>query len=185
MGHTDFTVYGEVSIAHELHTGNLKGNHLRCSHHDLHLDNASRRSSSSGHRRALVHDFSDGLTINWASDYPGGVTIRGEVKTPHELHVGNLKGYHLRCSHHDLHLDNASRRSTSSGHRRALVHDFSDGLTINWASDYPGGVTIRGDVTVPGTMTIAGHNVAEVIDDLLARISDLVERIEELEGGTP
>jgi hypothetical protein len=34
-------------------------------------------------RRALVHDFEDGLTINWDGDYPGGVTILGELKTDH------------------------------------------------------------------------------------------------------
>jgi hypothetical protein len=42
-------------------------------------------------RRALVHDFNDGLTINWAGDYPGGVTIDGfVVKVLGVLEVGGL-----------------------------------------------------------------------------------------------
>lgn len=36
-------------------------------------------------RRALVHDHDDGLTVNWGADYPGGVTIQGEV-TANDLH---------------------------------------------------------------------------------------------------
>jgi len=43
---------------------------------DLMLDSAARRSGGGPHRRALVHDFGDGLTINFKGDYPGGVTIR-------------------------------------------------------------------------------------------------------------
>lgn len=39
-----------------------------------------RKEHKNPHRRALVHDFNDGLTINWANDYPGGVTVHGEVK---------------------------------------------------------------------------------------------------------
>ena len=179
------TIQGKVNTPNELHVTNLKGNHLRCSHHDLHLDNALRRSSTAGARRALVHDYQDGLTINWAQDYPGGVTIRGDVKIPNELHVANLKGNHLRCSHHDLHLDNASRRSSTAGARRALVHDFQDGLTINWAQDYPGGVTIRGDVKMPKSLTLAGVNMSEVLSEMSAKLIELENRVAELEGGIP
>lgn len=178
-------IRGKVNIPNELHVGKVKGNHLRCSHHDLHLDNESRRTSDSGSRRALVHDFQDGLTINWAQDYPGGVTIRGKVSTPNELHVATLKGNHLRCSHHDLHLDNASRRSGTAGARRALVHDFTDGLTINWAEDYPGGVTIKGDVNMPKTLTLAGENISEVLATMSAKLTALESRVADLEGGAP
>ena len=46
---------------------------------DLCLDSKDRRDPDhmDGHRRALVHDFEDGLTVNWANDYPGGVTLNG------------------------------------------------------------------------------------------------------------
>ena len=152
---------------------------------DLKIDYEPRRTSPGGYRRTLVHNHQDGITINYSEDYPGGVTISGQVKTPQELHVGNLKGGHLRCSHHDLHLDNESRRSSTDGARRALVHNFQDGLTINWASDYPGGVTIQGEVKIPGSMTIGGINVGTTLTELLEKVDELQTRVNELEKGTP
>lgn len=58
----------------------------------------------------------------------------------------------------DLMLDSPERRSKAgtSPLRRALVHDFSDGLTINWGSDYPGGVTLNGGVTMTSGATVTG-----------------------------
>lgn len=58
----------------------------------------------------------------------------------------NVEGFVLKSGTADFMLDNPSRRGNPAGLRRALVHDFADGLTINWASDYPGGVTINGNV---------------------------------------
>ena len=47
---------------------------------DFMLDSAERRKGGGPpHRRALVHDQNDGLTINFANDYEGGVTINGEL----------------------------------------------------------------------------------------------------------
>jgi len=57
----------------------VSGNWLFSRTTDILLDSPERRSNKSGNRRALVHDFNDGLTINWANDYPGGVTIRGKA----------------------------------------------------------------------------------------------------------
>jgi hypothetical protein len=42
---------------------------------DVMIDNPARRKNTEPFRRAFVHDFEDGLTINFAGDYPGGVTI--------------------------------------------------------------------------------------------------------------
>lgn len=42
---------------------------------DLCVDSKDRRKSDTPHRRALVHDLRDGLTVNYAEDYPNGVTI--------------------------------------------------------------------------------------------------------------
>lgn len=42
---------------------------------DVMIDNPARRKNEAPFRRAFVHDFEDGLTINFAGDYPGGVTI--------------------------------------------------------------------------------------------------------------
>lgn len=55
---------------------------------DLCVDSPDRRTRDAGHRRALVHDFDDGLTVNWAEDYPGGVTVRGVA----ELHARSGRG---------------------------------------------------------------------------------------------
>jgi len=56
--------------------------------HDLLLDAVERRQANGPtFRRALVHDQSDGLTINFASDYPGGVTINGRLDVTGELQI--------------------------------------------------------------------------------------------------
>jgi hypothetical protein len=179
------TIRGIVRIPRELQIGTVRGSHLRAHHHDLHLDHPARRGRAPGLRRALVHDFQDGLTLNWAEDYPGGVTIRGTVRVPQSLQVGRAAGTHLRLGHHDLHLDNDSRRSGPAGHRRALVHDFQDGLTLNYNQDYPAGVTIRGEVRVPEQLMVQGQNVLELLTQMQSRIDELTERVEELEAAQP
>ncbi len=64
----------------------------------------------------------------------------------------NVEGFVLKSQTTDFMLDHASRRTVQGGHRRALVHDFADGLTVNWANDYPGGVTINGNLTHTGNV---------------------------------
>lgn len=59
---------------------NVEGKYTRLRTYDLMLDSPERRVSTSGWRRAMVHDRSDGLTINYGKDYPGGVTINGNTK---------------------------------------------------------------------------------------------------------
>lgn len=143
---------------------------------DLKIDHTSRRTNNSAYRRAIVHDFNDGLTINWANDYPGGISLNGNVK------VSEISGSHLRIRHHDLHLDNANRRSSTSGNRRAMVHDFNDGLTLNWGNDYPGGVTIRGEVNCPQTLIVAGENIQNLISSMANRLNVLESKVEALES---
>ena len=60
----------------------IEGNWTRAATLDLMLDAPSRRTNTSGFRRALVHDFGDGLTMNYANDYPSGVAINGARLTP-------------------------------------------------------------------------------------------------------
>lgn len=154
----------------------VEGNWLRARTLDFMLDAPSRRSNKTGHRRALVHNGGDGLTINYASDYPGGVTIRGELK------VDRISGHTHRLNVKDLVIDHPDRRSRAGGHRRALVHDFQDGLTINWAGDYPGGVTIRGNVEVPNSLSVGSMDVAATINELKAQIQQLRQRVADLEN---
>jgi hypothetical protein len=176
------TIRGEVKLPQGAQTGRLTGKSLRLSHHTIHLDHAARRSNSAGSRRALVHDSEDGLTVNFKQDYPGGVTIRGEVKLPQGAQTGRLTGNHLQLGHHTLHLDHAARRSSSAGTRRALVHDTQDGLTVNFGQDYPGGVTIRGDVKVPGTLLVKNKDLLALISDLQQEVQQLKQRVEALEA---
>jgi hypothetical protein len=56
----------------------------------------------------------------------------------------------VRVEAWDLCVDAKDRRKTATPHRRALVHDFDDGLTVNWANDYPNGVTLKGVRTIEG-----------------------------------
>lgn len=124
----------------------VDGNWLEVRCWDIKLDASDRRSSSAGERRALVHGFDDELVVNYADDYPGGVTLRGEVHLP-----GKIKENHVRLEAHDLHLDHPARRTprgSTSAHRRALVHGFNDELVLNWAKDYPGGVVAHGNLEV-------------------------------------
>lgn len=152
---------------------------------DYKLDNQSRRLNSTPHRRALVHDFQDGLTINWANDYPGGITLNGGndgIDLNGTVSIDRVTGTHLYINHHDVHLDRADRRVNNNGWRRALVHDFQDGLTLNWASDYPGGVTIRGTVKCPENLIVDGNNIMTLINTMQAKINQLETRIEVLEA---
>jgi hypothetical protein len=55
----------------------VQGRVLKVQATDLMLDSPERHSGAGPNRRALVHDQSDGLTINFNGDYPGGVAING------------------------------------------------------------------------------------------------------------
>jgi hypothetical protein len=136
MANADIKLDGVTAI--------VEGDYLLVKCSDLKLDSPSRRSQTTGHRRALVHGFNDELVVNYAKDYPGGVTIRGEVRIPEKI-----KQNHLYLEGTDFHLDHPDRRSTTGGYRRALVHGFNDALVLNYGKDYPGGVTIRGEVHIP------------------------------------
>lgn len=65
----------------------------------------------------------------------------------------------LKIEGPDLCIDVAGRRSAknTSRPRRALVHDFNDGLTVNWDHDYPAGVAIRGPASIDRGLVIEGE----------------------------
>jgi hypothetical protein len=171
-----------------------EGSVLKVTCFDVELDNAGRRRSGGAHRRALVHDFTDGLTLNWDNDYPGGVTINGDLRVPDQASVERLNGEELRCTHHTLHLNNFTRRtpgpvrpgktSIRKTLRRALVHDTTDGLTINFNKDYPGGVTIRGVVQLPERLVVQNQDLLQVIAALQAQVAALDARVQTLEAST-
>lgn len=165
----------------------VEGANTKLLTNDFMIDAPSRRTTAGGHRRALVHDFSDGLTMNFLNDYPGGVSISG-LKT-----VGGSNGNDridivsrvVAVAGSDLMLDAPDRRTNQSSFRRALVHDFNDGLTLNFNHDYPGGVTLSGPVTIPDGATVAGVDVAAALASLTAQVAALTERIAALEPANP
>lgn len=147
MPNADLTLDGVNAI--------VDGNCLAVRCWDVTLDAADRRSSQAGKRRALVHGFSDELVVNYNKDYPGGVTIRGDLRIPEKIVQD-----HVRLEATDLHIDHPARRSAAGGERRALVHGFNDELVLNWARDYPGGIAAHGNFEVQKSGTFRLRNTA-------------------------
>jgi hypothetical protein len=75
----------------------IEANWTRAQCWDLMLDAPDRRSSQSGWRRALVHNHQDGLTVNFASDYPGGVNIEGKTNLE-TVEAGEITCQNISCS---------------------------------------------------------------------------------------
>jgi hypothetical protein len=55
----------------------LQGRVVKSTASDLMIDAPDRRKGTKPFRRALVHDQGDGLSVNFANDYDGGVTVFG------------------------------------------------------------------------------------------------------------
>jgi hypothetical protein len=80
----------------------------------------------------------------------------------------------LKTTAADFMLDSPGRRRGGpSPHRRALVHDFQDGLTINFAGDYPGGVTVTGKMVVTGDLNVGGLGWKATIDTLQSALASV------------
>ena len=68
-----------------------------------------------------------------------------------------IEGTIAKATTTDLMLD--SLGGARPRHRiAALVDDFDDGLTVNWANDYPAGVTVN------STKRINGHNGGDWVE---------------------
>ncbi len=162
----------------------IEGTIAKATTTDLMLDSAGRRKASTPHRRALVHDFDDGLTVNWANDYPAGVTVNSTKRI--NGHNGGdwveVNSRVVSVKGADLMLDYASRRSNTTAFRRALVHGWNDTLTLNYNRDYPGGVLIEGPVRMPGGAVIGGQDVAVALTSLSTQVAALTTRVAELEA---
>jgi hypothetical protein len=102
------------------------------------------------------------------------------MPTDIKLDEGDGNWMHLECNvvkitASDFMLDSSGRKQ-SAGHRRALVHDQQDGLTINFNGDYPGGVTVDGSLTVSGDLR------SDVLTELKGQVAELKAQIDELRG---
>ncbi|GAA2736337.1 hypothetical protein GCM10009867_20800 [Pedococcus aerophilus] len=168
----------------------LEGAVTKSATSDFMLDTAGRRATNTPYRRALVHDFTDGLTLNWDRDYPGGVTIN-DTKTLKGASNGDWLVVASRVTQHlgtDIMLDGgAERRRTttifrprgtpSSPYRRALVHAWEDTLVLNFNRDYRGGVLIDGSVSMPGSLAVAGQDVATVFASLQSQVTAMTAQV--------
>lgn len=95
----------------------------------------------------------------------------------------HLEATSIHAKAADFILDSPERNKGAGGpFRRALVHDFQDGLTINWAKDYPGGVTINGVVNAPDKLNA---NAVKVSGDITIDRKDLKPQVFVLEPGGP
>ncbi len=89
-----------------------------------------------------------------------------------------VEGAVLKCTGTDLMLDSPARRAGNGGdHRRALVHDGGDRLTINFANDYRGGVTVVGDLAVTGDVRVGAVRLGAQLEEAHARIHQLEQTI--------
>ena len=76
-----------------------------------------------------------------------------------DIVFGTFDQIEVQCSNFNVHgsdltLDHPARRKPGGPRlRRALVHDESDGLTINFNTDYPGGVSVAGALVVRGGLS--------------------------------
>lgn len=116
---------------------------------------------NAGGALASTQGGSDQIALSWNAQ--GNVQVRGKVSARSvETSEASSIGGCLAIKGPDLVLDHAARRGTGTtpALRRALVHDTSDGISINYQSDYPGGITLWGPVSVPqglrGALSVSG-----------------------------
>ena len=155
------------------------GRWLEARTHDVKLDSPARRaaagSSDDGERRALVHDYHDGLTLNWSGDYPGGVTIEGRVflstvRIADALIINPTKGRlnepHLTVMG-QLHMVLGADAFEGLAHRvRAVANELWPAIAIGHQ---------------PMDRTIPLEGVAVHIAGLTARVRELEDRLAALE----
>jgi len=75
-----------------------------------------------------------------------------------------LEGRVVKATASDLMLDSPARRKGPNTFRRALVHNQSDGLTVNFANDYPGGITLNGVTEISPQTPKGGGPVSVTLD---------------------
>jgi hypothetical protein len=162
---------------------------------DVMLSNIDIQPHSSGNALSAV--AGDMLVLNRGGEFTGGVRIEGQV----ELGQVAATNYQLKIKGWDLILDAPERRPNTDPAlpRRALVHDSGDKLTINYACDYAGGVTIAGAVAFPGDVTVEGRlrvlnpnaggplslkylDVGQLLAALNGQVGDLQKKVMELEA---
>lgn len=108
----------------------FKSDTLKTTAAEITIDSPARHSTRYGHRRAIVHDTDDGLTLNFGNDYPGGLTLNSaninlKVHTQNDSTTPKLP---KSASSGDLFLVNNPVNFGTPGHFR--VHDDAYSLWI-------------------------------------------------------
>lgn len=163
---------GDIIIDEE--SVKVVGHNLTANVFDLDLDHKDRRLKgvqTSVTRRALVHDFQDGLTLNFAEDYPGGVTINGDVKVPKKLVAGG--DVQLKTSGHyseppNLKISHGTFLVTESGTRTISIENGT--ILVQTVG-----------TTVLGTDVNYTYDLISEINTLRAKVNELTNRFQELE----
>jgi hypothetical protein len=169
---------------------------IRLNGPDLVLDAAGRRHSPAGSRRALVHDASDGLTVNFGGDYPGGVTIGGEVSvgslTTQTHTCGQLTAGSVRVGQRQLAAGTVSGVQIGDSQATTYIGGSAvrvqSRLIVDEDSSFGSSVTVH-DLTVSPTMTPATesdpsfqpYSLFERIREMQARIDSLERRLSRYE----
>jgi hypothetical protein len=145
------TLSGYVGVAVEpLAALDVNGD-VRVRGHELSIGFANHAHGDTGLSRALAKDSGGRLTINYEQDFKGGVTINGpQITLNGNVGIGvepaaalDVNG-NMLVRGHDLFLGRSNNARGDTGLSRALVKDNGRRLTINYASDFGGGVTING-----------------------------------------
>ena len=120
---------------------------------DLCVDSTDRRKNTTPNRRALVHDFDDGLTMNWGDDYPGGVTLKGvrKIEGRHGMGSGFVRALRAITIESDLlHLLSAFGNVVCRTTKLIFQSDADDpaGVQVGGRLQFNDEVAFRGPVKV-------------------------------------
>lgn len=173
---SDIKLDGETVIVEGL---NIKAHIL-----DLDIDHPNRRKQdkpTSARRRALVHDSQDGLTINFAEDYPGGVTINGNVQIPNKLVVHDVQISDTLISEGNVHLKTSGFYDESSYKPEQGTQGYVVERGTRTVSIENGKILIHSK-PAPGLVSaVGGTPPEEYTYDIASEIYWLKRRVEDLE----
>lgn len=177
-----------ADIILDAETVTVEGKWVGIRGHDLELDFEGRRRlvggvrDTSGERRALVHNYFDGLTLNWDRDYPGGVHIEGKTRID-ELEIGDSVTINrpgpargrsvLNVTGDIVMIVDVNAFDELPPQAREVANEL-------WRAWFVGGDPSPLGPASGRSLSIEG--IAKLLADLLARIRQLEERVAALEA---
>lgn len=158
---------------------------------DLCIDSKDRRKNDSPHRRALVHDFDDGLTLNWGGDYPGGVRVEGELKASEITLEKSLTVYlefNLKTGEISApsELDAKTKEAAWSEARRIRELTSTHRLALPGGSARPAASSSDGPLSLSESRAVLANLGESMVSDIVLpvdivkMVADLSEEVETL-----